>query len=188
MKNYLEEFVLHYIDQLKNDLYTCLPGEVVSFDEEDGTATVRPMIKINGDELPELDNVVIHQQGSKDYLVEIEIKEGTEGMIYFSMRPFANWFFTGQLSDEETDLKFDINDSFFVPGIRSVNTRPAPMENNGIKLRNNSGDSYLWLKNDGNVYCSGDVYSKGEKLTRQSHTHKFTGDEGYKGVTEEAQE
>ncbi len=186
MSQYLENIINHIVDKRIDDIYTSFPAVVVSC--EKNIAVLKPMIMIDGEELPELEGVPVHQFGGSGYTVEVEILEGTEGMVHFAMRAFFDWLSTGSVDKSENERQFDINDSWFVPGIRSKKTELAPMDNEGIKLRSQDGNHYLWLKNDGNVYCSGDVYSKGEKLTRQSHTHKFTGYDQYKGVTEEAQE
>jgi hypothetical protein len=44
-----------------------------------------------------------------------------------------------------------LQDAFFIPGFRSLGNILPDFQNNGIRMRNRSGNQFAWLKNDGSI-------------------------------------
>ena len=151
----LAEFFRRAFRETMKGVYTCIPGHVIAFDQSSQLAQLQIGVeRVNADgttETPDpLIECLVNFPGG-DYFVEYEITPGVEGMIHFSQRCIDGWFNTGGVAKNPILRFHDINDAFFVPGIRSQpNVIPA-FQNNGVRLRNKAGDRFIWLKNDGDA-------------------------------------
>lgn len=211
-KNYMEEMILKVLKNQFDKIYTSFPAIVTDHDPELQQVTVKPAIDLNIDLIVSVP--VAHVGG--DWCVVTQIDKGTEGMISVCMSDISAWMY-GDVNVLSA-RKFNVSDSFFIPGLRSEANALQNVENNGVQLRNKDGSQYIWLKNDGTAHFSGkifaekgaefteevtinkkltvndeieaaeDITAKGEVVTRLSHTHKFTGDEGYQGTTQGAKQ
>jgi hypothetical protein len=177
--NSIEEIAYAVFNNEMRDVYTSTPGVVVEYDSELQQAKVKAFV---GNEEFIIPGLPVHQIGGDDWLMAIKIIPGTEGMIEFCMRDISKWLYG---ADDMSSRKFSSNDARFSPGFRSEKNAIKGLENNGIQLRSRDGKHFFWLKDDGDTYVSGnlhvakkvisedDVMSKGEVLTRISHTHSY---------------
>lgn len=142
---------------------TGIPGYIVSFDSKTQYAQVQIAIKELDNETqtlvdsPLLIDCYVQNYGGK-WSVETEIEQGDEGMIHFSQRCVDSWLTTGGIADNPRPLQtHDFSDSFFYPGAaRSEPQRLQNYANNGIRLRNNEGTHYIWIKKNGDIQFAND--------------------------------
>lgn len=180
--NPIEAIAQHVFESEMGNVFTSLPATVLEYDETSQQVKAKIAISLDGQDDVILTGVPVQFFAAKNYLCTVQIDAGTEGTIEFYMRDVSQWLH-GEA--EQSKRRFDINDARFVVGVRSEANAIPDLENNGIQLRNLDGKQYIWLKNDGDSYISGnlfvakeikaqgDIYSKGEVVTRISHNHKY---------------
>lgn len=151
--------LFEYIDEAVEDrleqIFTSLPGHVIEFDKDTGLVKVQPGIERTWGDKGEIIKpapiveVPLQIYGGQDYYVECEINYGDEGLIVFSQRNIEAWVQSGGIATKPSERMFDETDAFFIPGVHSIQNRVRNHSNNGIRLRNKSGDKFIHLKNDG---------------------------------------
>lgn len=134
------------------DTFTSVPGHVIAFDAATQRAQVQigiVRVDINGAtfEIPPIVDVPVSFPGD-DYVLEYEIKPGCEGDIHFSQRCMDGWKQTGGIAANPVARFHNKQDAKFIPGIRSLTNAIANFANNGIRLRDKTGNRYVWIKND----------------------------------------
>ena len=121
--------------EMMKDVATSIPGHIISFDPRTQLAQVQigvVRIDVRGTVFtpPPLIEVPVYFAGGK-WVVEYQIDPKDEGVIF---------------------LRFhDINDAMFLPGIRSLNNVITDFANDGIRIRNEDGTHYVWIKGDGTI-------------------------------------
>lgn len=188
MKNYTAEQTKILINKALAGMWTNCTAFIVSYDKDEQTAKIQLSLKIDGEIPPIIVRVPVQHIGG-DWCTVTQIDKGCEGVAHFSSRAIGKWFLTGKILDPSSPRKFSIDDAFFSPGTRSLPNVLTNVENNGVQLRNKDGSQYIWLKNDGNAYISGNLFVggkttlnggvdakesatlDGENLTKVSHTH-----------------
>lgn len=191
----LEEAIVAVVTNHIKKIYTDIPAKVVRYDAKKQQATLQPLIKIDGVKLNPIPAVPVQHIGGLGWTVAIQIDKGTEGIIKCCMRDIGTWLHN---SKKQTNRKFSLTDTTFSPGYRSEEGAIPNLENNGIQLRSNDGKHYVWLKNDGDLYTSGNIhckksvrsdgesYAKGEVLSRISHTHPYIDSKGSSATPNES--
>ncbi len=134
------------------DTFTSIPGYVVAFDAATQRAQVQiGIMRVNKDgstfDIPPIVDVPVSFPGD-DYVLEYEIKPGCEGDIHFSQRCIDAWKQTGGIAANPVARFHNKQDAKFIPGIRSLTNAIANFANNGVRIRNATGDRYVWIKND----------------------------------------
>lgn len=190
--------------ELQKSLYTSIPGHLTGFDASTQLAQIQigvQRVDTNGNSTtpPPLIECPVVFPGGK-YFIEYELVSGDEGIIMFSQRCIEGWLNIGGVADNPILRFHNINDAYFVPGLRSQANVIQSFQNNGVRLRNSAGDKYIWLKNDGNaeitagtltingnVQINGTADSTGEGtfngIAVSTHTHTQANDSG--GNTEQ---
>lgn len=150
-----DDFFTLYAEEIIKRVRVSLPAQVLRFDTQTQLAEIqiglnrRKRNGVNVTPAP-IVQVPVHFPGGQ-YLVEYQIDIGTEGIILFSHRDITSWLDSGNTQNLSTLRMLDINDAYFIPGVRSQpNVIPA-FSNDGIRLRNQEGSQSIWLKNDGAV-------------------------------------
>lgn len=146
-----------FLEQMKG-VNTSIPGHILSFNPATQRAQVQPGIQrvdINGAafDLPPIIDVPVSFPGD-DFVLEHEISAGCEGAIFFSQRNIDSWKSTGGIAANPYGRFHDMQDAYFVPGIRSVPNVISDFTNNGIRIRSADGSHYVWIKNDGTIIAS----------------------------------
>ncbi|MGL5726396.1 MAG: Gp138 family membrane-puncturing spike protein [Plesiomonas sp.] len=142
--------------ELAKEVYTCIPGYLLAYDPATQRAQVQigvQRVDINGSAFtpPVIVDVPVSIYGSDSHFVEVEFQPGCEGMIHFSQRCIDGWKQTGKVGVNPIARFHHAKDATFIPGVRSLAGKITGYANNGVRLRNKSGDSYVWLKRDGTV-------------------------------------
>ena len=160
-------------EQMK-DVGTSVPGHVVAFDPDTQLAQLQIGIQRTGvDGKAYNPEVLIECQaqftGGNAFHVEHQIDAGDECVIIFSQRCIDGWMNTGGIANNPILRFHDINDAYFIPGLRSQPNKITGFDNNGIKIRNKAGDQFIWLKNDGTaditvpvIFINGDIVHTGD--------------------------
>lgn len=135
---------------------TSIPGHVDSFDPETQLATLIIGISGNDKNTGRFDHAPVIQcpvqfSGGSGWSFEHELNTGDEGIIVFSQRCIDGWVQTGGIADNPIMRFHDMQDAYFIPGIRSKPNVITGFQNNGIRLRNSDASVYHWLKNDGTI-------------------------------------
>jgi hypothetical protein len=145
---------------------THTPAQVVSFDPDQNTCSVQPCIKIlrtddpnhtYTQDLPQIDDVPVHQQGSGKTLLSQAPQVGSYGMLHISDRRLEKWLTDGGIVEPNSTAKFDISDASFVPGLYPLvvdgdnGKLPAAIKTDRIELRTRAGDTYIAVLDDGTI-------------------------------------
>ena len=180
---------LAFIEMMK-DVATSTPGHILAFDPVTQLAQVQIGIvrkDINGDtfEPAPIVEVPVYFAGGGGFVIEHQIDPNDEGIVMFSQRCIDGWIQTGGVAQNPIDRFHDFTDAMFLPGLRSQQNVVTDFANDGIRIRNADGTSYIWLKSDGtaeikvttlsvvgDVDVTGDVVASGISLT--THTHPYT--------------
>lgn len=143
-----------FLEMMKG-VCTSIPGHILAFDPDTQLAQVQvgvERVNIDGSVFtvePIIETPVYMPGG--DWCVEYEIKPGTEGCILFAQRCIDGWVNEGGVAPNPIGRFHDMQDALFFPGFRSTPNALASFQNNGIRLRNKTGDQFAWLKNDGTI-------------------------------------
>lgn len=143
--------------ELMKSVCTCIPGYVSALLDNGKNQRVQVQIgvqrvDINGavfNPPPIIDVPVLFPGG--DYVIEYEIAQGCEGMIFFSQRCVDGWKNTGGIAANPLGRFHHMQDAFFVPGFRSLAGVITDFQNNGIRIRDKTGTRNIWIKNDGSI-------------------------------------
>lgn len=151
----LTEYTKRTFFEMMKDVATSIPGHVIAFDPATQHAQIQIGIvrkDVNGVEFDPapLIEVPVYFAGGK-FSIEYQIDPLDEGAICFSQRCVDGWKNTGGIAKNPVMRFHDMNDAFFLPGIRSQPNVLTSFENNGIRLRNADASQYVWLKNDGTI-------------------------------------
>lgn len=137
------------------DIYTCIPGYIIAFDPATQRAQVQigiQRVQTDGTTFdpPPIVDVPVSFPGDR-YVLEFEIKPGCEGSIYFSQRCIDGWKQTGGIADNPVARFHHPQDAHFIPGIRSLGNVIPAFANDGVRIRDNTGNRYVWIKNNGTL-------------------------------------
>ena len=148
-------------EQMKH-VGTSVPGNIISFDATTQLAQVQigvQRIDVNGDTFtpPPLIKVPVVIPGGSEYFVEHQIDVGDECLIIFSQRCIDGWVNNGGIATQPIVRFHSFDDAMCIVGLRSQPNKISGHANNGVKLRNKSGDKFIWLKNDGTAEITVDT-------------------------------
>lgn len=134
------------------DTFTSVPGYVIAFNATTQRAQVQigiQRVDIDGAifEIPPIVDVPVSFPGD-DYVLEYQIDPGCEGDIHFSQRCMDGWKQTGGIAANPVARFHNKQDAKFIPGIRSLTNAIANFANNGVRIRDKTGNRYVWIKND----------------------------------------
>lgn len=137
------------------DTFTSVPGHVIAFNAATQRAQVQigiQRVDIDGVtfNVPPIVDVPVSFPGD-DYVLEYQIDPGCEGDIHFSQRCMDAWKQTGGIATNPVARFHNKQDAKFIPGIRSLVNAISNFANNGIRLRDKTGNRYVWIKNDNSI-------------------------------------
>lgn len=145
-------------DSMMRNIHTCMPGQVVSFDRDAVTCTVRPCFKrvYAGVESPveidPIENVPVILPGSDDLWLTVDLKADSYVLLVFAERSIANWFKKGGAVDPEQNRMFDFSDAFAIPcSIPTPAKLGASVESDTIAMRNSANTANVKVKTNGDA-------------------------------------
>lgn len=166
------------VDEIKNlskavinEIHTVLTCQVISFDTETMTATVKPYgrIKLTNGKLVDFPiishvPVVTLTRQPEDIGIAMPVKAGDEGLLLMSEIALTAW---RNKVEDEGNLKFDLSNAIFLPGIvRTSELLKAATEQDAIIIKTKNAqiavsdsikvtgcDLYV----DGNIFYTGTI-------------------------------
>lgn len=127
----LPEVIKKAIEQRLCDLYTSMPGEILSYNVDTGLATVQPLLKKkyfseeSSTELPPITNVPVCFPRMGKSRIRFPVNTGDEGQLKWQMRSIDVWLKTGGRIDPLDPRKFNYSDCTFWPGLTSQANAPV---------------------------------------------------------------
>jgi len=142
------------IAELK-DLHTCLPGEVISFDPEEQTADIQPMIKrkFNGEwvNISVLKAVPVRFQRSADFAITFPLQAGDQVMLVFCERSIDTWLEQGGIKAPDDFRRHDFTDAFALPMMYPKTNKVPAMDPDNLQIKTISGNVKFTVRPDGTV-------------------------------------
>jgi hypothetical protein len=150
-----ERLIRNAFMELMKDVCTSSPGHILTFDPATQLAQVQVGIlraDINGATftLEPIIEVPVYFPGG-NYCLEYQIDPGCEGDILFSQRCIDGWVQSGGVATNPIGRFHNMQDAMFLPGFRSQPNALPDFKNNGVRLRNQAGTQFVWLKNDNTI-------------------------------------
>lgn len=152
------------IDGKIQQVRTCIPGKIVSYDATKRTATIQLLIKrrrreggeIVQEEIPQLTEVPQRNMRTAQAEIHFPVKANDKVLVFIHDRDVDNFRKTGESSETETLRRHDLSDAFFMPGCfedSDVIALDSGDENN-VVIYNNS--TKLAITPDGSVKFGSD--------------------------------
>jgi hypothetical protein len=176
-----------FIEMMK-DVGTSIPGHFIAFDPDTQLAQIQiGVVRIdrNGKTFtpPPLIECPVYFAGGSEYFIEHQIDPGDECLIIFSQRCIDAWVNTGNVAQQPIIRFHDFSDACILPGLRSQPNKISSFENNGVRLRNKTGDKFIWLKNDGTAEITVDTLIVNGNIEHTGDT-QHTGNTTQTGTTQ----
>lgn len=136
------------IDGALADVWTSLPGKVISYDATKQTAAIQVCVQakvLSKDGvwsdlvLSPCEDVPVCFPGGGGFTMTFPIAAGDEGIITFAARCIDGWFQQGG-SQPQAELRMhDPSDGMFIPGIRSQPRKLGNVSTTKVQLRSDDG-------------------------------------------------
>lgn len=171
LKGNSPQALMELIRRMFLEIHTCVPGEIIDFNFENQTATVRSCIRNivideNGKtsyiDLPKILDVpvVFLQSQKKGFSFTYPVSNGDQCLLFFSERSYDNWLENGSVQNPiETGLprSHQYNDAFALVGISPYTSSIQGFNEEGIELRNKDRNVRLTLTDQSFVIHNGRV-------------------------------
>ncbi len=159
----LEETIRQGLDALRSDLWTAMPGYIVSFDPVAETAVVQPTIQgrhqaldgtitlIDMPLIPDVPVQAIHGGGAT---LTFPIAENDECLLVFASRCIDAWWQSGGIQAPMEARTHDLSDAFAIVGWKSQPKKlpeGAPWDTTTVQLRADDGQTLISLDPTGQV-------------------------------------
>ena len=172
------------------DVRTCLPAQVISFDPNDLTVNVQPLIqgvrvskdgtatqlgtgetvKIEDYDLPPIVKVPLSMLWNVDKGITLPISAGMQGILLVCDRDIRLFKNSQALSRQASLRMFNMNDSFFLPSLPKK-AEISDYSADSVEIRN--GATKLSVKSSG-VEITGGLIVDG--IDFGTHVHPYTDD------------
>jgi len=141
-----------HIEERALDLHTCLPGQIVSFDDSAQTAKVQPTIRRifaqqGPVDLPELVDVPVAFPGGGNYQLTFPVAAGDECILVFSERAIDFWWQNGGVQLPAEYRTHDLSDAIAQVGLNSKPNKLATFRTDGAELRTRDGAVRIAVSN-----------------------------------------
>lgn len=167
----IQEFINElskFVDRKINGIHTAVPGQILSFNNESGLATIKPNMKFKNSKGDLIDYpiisgvpVIFPQSSSQNISITFPIKENDGCLIVFAENSIEYWLY-GQETD--TELRFDLSNAICIPGLyptSSENVKESFL-NDSVIIAN--GDSKISISKDRIELLSKDIAINGKKF------------------------
>lgn len=184
----------------QSDVWTSMPGIIVSHEADKNTVTVQPALKLKHAkadgtsewvQIPELADVPLQYPGGGGATWTFPLKKGDEVLLNFSARNIDKWHQQGGVQEQNVPFRMhDMSDGFAVPGFRSQPRKLSNVHTTKAQLRTDDGNTLIEFdpENNGNIRVrsttnpilfEGDLHVTGEIIAKfgtanihvTTHTH-----------------
>ena len=153
------------LDQVR----TCYPGRIVSFDKDAQTATVQLAMErvfsnlesyYNKTERETIDDVPVYFLGTDEYSITHNVVEGDNCLIWFAHRGYDHWLYKGKYEAGLDARGFpmhqlsrvnDMSDAFVTTGFRPIPSAIPDFQTGAMEIRNHSRDQRVSLFKGGSI-------------------------------------
>jgi hypothetical protein len=152
--------MLAVIRGLRSEMWSALPGIVVSFNAEAQSCEVQPAIKAvirdplgaeNWVDLPVLPDVPVVFPRAGGFALTFPIKPGDECLVVFSSRCIDAWWQSGGTQQQIEQRLHDLSDGFCIPGPTSQPRKLSNVSTSSVQLRDEDGGTSISIQPGGMV-------------------------------------
>lgn len=153
------------LDQVR----TCYPGRIISFDPKTQTATVQLAMErifsnlesyYNKVDRETIDDVPVYFLGAGDYSLTHGVSAGDDCLIWFAHRGYDHWLYDGKYEGGLDSRGFpmhqlsrinDVSDAFVTTGFRPIPDAIPNFQSNAFELRNKSRGQRITMFSGGSI-------------------------------------
>jgi hypothetical protein len=148
----LQEAVRAAMDGRQSEIWTALPGIILSYDAAEGTVSVQPALKgaiqtpdgsLVDVTMDKLIHVPVHFPSGGGYTLTMPVKKGDECLVVFSSRCIDTWWDKGGVQPQAEIRKHDLSDGFAILGTRSKVRALKGASTDTVQLRTDDGKTYV---------------------------------------------
>lgn len=145
----LESAIQEGVATALKELHTCLPGQIISFDDATQTADIQPTIKMkvgeNLQNLPVLSGVPVRFPKSADFSLSFPLAADDEVLLIFSERSLDTWLTHGGIQNPFDVRRHDLSDAFAVPMAYSQKNLIPSFPSANLEMKANTGSAKVEL-------------------------------------------
>lgn len=174
----LTEMLDKVISETLKGIGTSIPAHVLEFDVATQQAKVQIAIEFRNTKgesfsIAPIVNVPVYFAGGNAFHIEHQIDPDDEGILVVSQRCIDGWKEQGGISPQTVLRKLDMQDSIFIPGVRSKPNAITSFLNDGVVIRNKDGSHYIHLKKTGDIFldnasCKANFKNNGDIVLENS--------------------
>lgn len=156
-----DELLRLAIDSFLEDVHTCMPGKVESYDADKQKADVKPMLKRliqheDGQEtvesLPVIPDVPVIFQRGGGFFQSFPLKKGDLVALHFAERSIDSYLSSsGADSDPGVFTRHDLTDAVAVPGLYPFNRAIKDISSANMVMGDDNGGIQIHLTPDGTM-------------------------------------
>lgn len=155
----LEEGVRAAVLGIRAEMWTMLPGILVSYDATKATAEVQPAVKsvrrkqdgsLEYLTLPVIPDVPVQFAHGGGYTLTLPLAKGDEVMLVFSARNIDGWWDQSDVQQPLDRRMHDLSDAFCLPGPMSRPKVISDISDDTTQLRSDDGEMFLELDTPNN--------------------------------------
>lgn len=179
-----EESLRMALDGSLSQVWTALPGIIVSADLTKMTATIQPAIRgsqTSSDgsskavNMPVLTDVPLQFPTAGGFSFTLPIKAGDEVLVIFASRCIDGWYQSGGIQNPIEDRMHDLSDGFAIVGIRSQPRNLTNVSATNAQLRSDDGSTFIEIAPSGNVKIKSSTVTIDSPAVTMSGTLTVTG-------------
>jgi hypothetical protein len=153
MQNNITLEIENLVQDMQQNIHTCIPGKIESFDTDKCLAVVTPTGQFKTPagkllEYPKVNDVpvVLIQSCGQDITIAYPIKQGDECLLFFAEQQLDK-FRDGE--DAKCDLRFDLSNAICLVGLfRQASSVVKEACDNNAVIIDNKGKSRMTIKED----------------------------------------
>lgn len=116
------DIIRNSVFSVLNDVHTCLPGIVKSYNPSTNKATIQPALNkaffSGAMPMPILENVPLLFPGGSNFNMTFPVNSGDYVLLLFSERSIDLWLSVGGQVTPNDPRKFDLSDAIAIPGLQ----------------------------------------------------------------------
>lgn len=156
MDNILTDVLNAAFKNMMNNMHTCMPGRVESYDFTKQKASVLPLIKKSykdgkSQSLPVVVSVPVVWPRSSNASMTFPVNKGDYVLLLFSERAMENWLALGGEQIPGDSRKYDLTDAIAIPGLYPFNVSSLAENNTDVLIKYNSTTVRITQSGDVNI-------------------------------------
>lgn len=157
------DLIQNAINQALSNLHTCLPGRIESYNHQEQSASVKPLINrrlrtsdggFEVEELAVIPNVPVQWPRSGGASLTFPVNRGDTCLLVFAERSLDKWTDEGGIVTPEDGRKHALKDAIAIMGVQPFVGGNYPSDNNNVRLMYNKGQ--VVLNNDNKIAIGND--------------------------------